>query len=80
MSKSKTRKMRIFLHNDSVNSFQNVIYVLTNVLPHCNILRAESIAQITHNTGKCQIYHGYFNESIVLYSQLVKHGLHVSVQ
>lgn len=80
MSKPRTRKIKIFLHNDSVNSFANVITVLTHVLPHCNPLRAESIATITHNAGKCQIFYGRFDESIYLYSQLIKHGLHVSVQ
>jgi hypothetical protein len=59
---------------------QYVIDTLSSVIPGCNTLKAESIAVIVHNKGKCQIYHGNLKESIYLYAQLIKYGLHVSVQ
>jgi len=80
MSRLRARKVKLFLHDDSINTMQYVIDTLSSVIPGCNALKAESIAVIVHNKGKCQIYHGNLKESIYLYAQLIKYGLHVSVQ
>jgi len=76
----RNKKVRLFLHNDSINSLEHVIETLTGIIPGCNIFKANSIAMITHNSGKCQIYHGHMKEAIYLYAQLVRNGLTVSVQ
>jgi len=80
MPKSKNRKVRLFLHDDSVNTVDHVIETLSGIVPGCNSLKAESIAMVTHTSGKCQIYHGNIKEAIYLYAQLARNGLHVSVQ
>jgi len=76
----RNKKVRLFLHDDSVNSMDHVIETLSGIIPGCNVIKANSIALIVHNSGKCQIYHGFMKEAIYLYAQLVRNGLTVSVQ
>ena len=80
MPNMRGRKVRLFLHDDSANTVDHVVDTLSGIVPGCNVFKAESIAMITHNSGKCQIYHGYMKEAIYLYAQLVRNGLTVSVQ
>lgn len=75
----RRRKFKIYLLDDEFNSFEHVIAVLTTLLPGCNSIRAESIAMITHNVGQCHIYSGFAPEAFVLYANLKKSGLTVSL-
>jgi len=83
-SKKKRRpsrkRMSLYLMNDNTNSFDNVIYTLTQYLPMCNTLRAEQIAMLVHNTGQCHIHTGYPPEIYVLYAQIQKTGLKVELK
>ena len=73
-------KLALYLLNDSVNSYEHVINVLTSLMPLCNKLRAEQIAILTHNTGECEIYNGYPPEIFVLYAQFQKSRLKVQLR
>jgi ATP-dependent Clp protease adapter protein ClpS len=79
-SRKRKRKLKIYLIDDEFNSFEHVITVLTALLPSCNTIKAESIASITHTTGKCQIAMGTGPTIFVLYAQLKKAGLTVEMQ
>ena len=66
--------------NDDINSFDNVIHILTKFVPMCNALRAEQIAILVHESGKCHIYTGFAPEIYILYAQLQKQGLTVQLK
>jgi ATP-dependent Clp protease adapter protein ClpS len=68
------------LMNDDVNSFDNVIYILSNYLPMCNSLRAEQIARLVHKSGECHIHTGFPPEIYILYAQIQKAGLQVKLK
>tara|TARA_R100000008_G_C3423387_1_gene86007 strand:+ start:253 stop:483 length:231 start_codon:yes stop_codon:yes gene_type:complete len=72
--------MSLYLLNDDVNSFDNVIYILQKTLPMCNTLRAEQIARLVHDSGKCHIHTGYPPDIYLLYAQLQKQGLTVQLK
>lgn len=45
---------RLYLLNDSVHSFDEVVYVLKRYLGYSD-LQGTSIADLVHRTGKCEI-------------------------
>ncbi len=45
---------KLVLYNDDVNSFDNVIDSLVDVLDY-NIFQAEQCAIIVHHSGKCEL-------------------------
>jgi len=73
----RRRKITLHLLNDEYTSFEHVISVLTTILPKCNVLKAESIANITHHTGACEIYSSRRPEIFVIHAQMKKAGLRV---
>jgi len=75
MKRKRRKKIELTLMNDDYNSFTSVINGLKNYLPECSVLRAEQIAQIVHNKGKCQIYTGFGPQAFMIQSQLIKRGL-----
>ena len=75
LRKRRRKKIELILYNDDYNSFTSVINGLKNYLPECSVLRAEQIAQIVHNKGKCSIYKGFGTEAFMIQSQLIKRGL-----
>lgn len=79
-SRRKKRKLKLYLLDDELNSFEHVITVLTALMPACNTLRAESIAMIVHTAGACQIATGIGPDIFVLYAQLKKAGLTVELK
>ena len=66
--------------NDDHNSFDHVIYILQKTLPMCNTLRAEQIARLVHESGKCDVFTGFPPEVYILYAQLQKMGLTVQLK
>ena len=73
----RQKKIELYLVNDSMNSFQYVIDVLSNTLPDCTSIRAEQLATITHHNGHCHIYTGKSPEVYYIQTILIKNGLHV---
>ena len=69
-----------FIKNDDKNSFDYVMQSLMSFLPMCNILRAEQIAMIVHNTGECSIYSGFAPEIYLIYTAFQKSGLDVEIR
>jgi|TARA_Y100000310_G_scaffold306602_1_gene347897 ATP-dependent Clp protease adapter protein ClpS len=78
--KPRRKKLSLYLLNDSVNSYEHVIDVLTTLIPLCNKLRAEQLAMLTHNVGECEIYRGFQPEIFILYAQFQKARLKVQLR
>ena len=72
--------MSLYLMNDDLNSFENVIYLLSKHVPMCNTLRAEQIAMLVHNSGECHVHTGFPPEIYILYAQIQKSGLQVKLK
>ena len=72
--------MSLYLINDDHNSFEYVMSTLTRYLPMCNTLRAEQIARLVHESGKCDVFTGFPPEIYILYAQLQKMGLTVQLK
>jgi ATP-dependent Clp protease adapter protein ClpS len=72
--------MSLYLINDDENTFDNVIYILTQYVPMCNSLRAEQIAQLVHKSGECHIHSGFSPEIYMIYAQIQKAGLNVKLK
>jgi ATP-dependent Clp protease adapter protein ClpS len=71
------RKVELYLVNDKYNSFDHVIDTLANTLPECSVIKAEQLANITHNKDVCHIYTGKSPEVYYVQTMLIKQGLHV---
>jgi|APGre2960657404_1045060.scaffolds.fasta_scaffold101841_3 ATP-dependent Clp protease adapter protein ClpS len=78
--KKKNRRCVLYMHNDSVNSFEHVIKTLSGTLPMCNTLRATQLAHLVHENGSCAVYHGRQVESMMIYGMLSKAGLKITLQ
>ena len=76
----RRKRMNLYLKNDDKNSFDYVMQSLMSFLPMCNILRAEQIAMIVHNTGECSIYSGFAPEIYLIYTSFQKSGLDVEIR
>ena len=76
----RRKRMNLYLKNDDKNSFDYVMQSLMSFLPMCNILRAEQIAMIVHNTGECSIYSGFAPEIYLIYTAFQKSGLDVEIR
>ena len=76
----RRKRMNLYLKNDDKNSFDYVMQSLISFLPMCNILRAEQIAMIVHNTGECSIYSGFTPEIYMIYTSFQKSGLLVQIR
>ena len=76
----RRKRMNLYLKNDDKNSFDYVIQSLMSFLPMCNILRAEQIAMIVHNTGECSVYSGFAPDIYIIYAHFQKAGLNVQIR
>jgi ATP-dependent Clp protease adaptor protein ClpS len=76
----RRRTLKLYLVNDSVNTVDHVIKALSSYVPFVNTLRAEQMAIIAHNSGRCQIYHGKINDVFFMHAQLMREGLHVEMR
>lgn len=73
------KKYQLVLLNDDVNSFEDVMDSLCEVLGH-NIYQAEQCATIVHNNGECVIYYGD-KEDLEFYQKVLESdGLNVKVE
>jgi|TARA_B100000035_G_scaffold32073_1_gene24408 ATP-dependent Clp protease adapter protein ClpS len=72
------RKKTLYLLNDNVNSFMDVINVLKKYMSYPTT-QGQSIANIVHTTGRCNIFTG--DELIVdhYYELFIKNGFNVEV-
>ena len=77
-SKESIGNHLLILHNDDINSFDDVIDAL---IEHCNhdTLQAEQCATLTHYRGYCEIKKGSFNELADLQKQLTGKSLNVTI-
>ncbi len=76
----RRKRMKLYLLDDDVHSFEYVIDSLTSFIPLCNSLRAEQIAMIVHNTGECSIYSGFAPEIYMIFATFQKAGLQVQIR
>lgn len=70
---------RLYLLNDSVHSFDEVIHILQRYLGYSS-LQGASIASIVHTTGRCELKRGYFDELELLKEMLLKEGFNVKLE
>lgn len=75
MNQNKT----LVLHNDNVNSFDNVIDALIDACD-CEIEQAEQCALIVHNKGKYQIKTGSLDDLISAKNELESRNLNVTIE
>ena len=72
--------MKLFILNDDVNSFEHVISCIQRYLNY-PYLQAVSIADIVHNSGRCEIKDSDDEVMIKeIYEGLVKEGLHLRME
>lgn len=70
---------RLYLLNDDVHSFDEVVYVLKRYLGYSD-LHGASIADLVHRTGKCEIKIGDFSSLELLKEMLIKEGYNVRLE
>ena len=68
----------LYLLNDNHHSFEDVIRVLRKYLSY-PMTQGQSIAQIVHNNGKCDIYNGEIEMAENLYQLFLKDGFNVEI-
>lgn len=68
----------LVLHNDNVNTFDDVIDALMACCLH-NSEQAEQCATLTHYKGHCEIKRGTYNELTDLQKMLTEKSLKVSI-
>jgi len=80
IKRRRRKRMNLYLLNDNENSIEYVMQSLKSFIPMCNVLRAEQIAMIVHNTGECDIYSGFAPEIYMIYAAFQKAGLNVQIR
>lgn len=70
---------RLYLLNDNIHSFEEVVFVLKRYLGYSD-LQGASIADLVHRTGKCEIRIGEFSELELLKEMLIKEGYNVKLE
>ncbi len=70
---------QLWLYNDDVNSFDDVIDSLIEVCDH-DPIQAEQCAFITHAKGKCMVKKGELKDLEILMVALFDRGLTVSIK
>jgi ATP-dependent Clp protease adaptor protein ClpS len=69
----------LVVHNDDVNTFENVIITLIEVCGH-NMQQAEQCATIIHNNGRCSVKNGDLEELIIMKEQIESRGISATVE
>lgn len=72
-------KSKLYLLNDDVHSFDDVIFMLKRYLGY-TLIHGCSIADITHRVGKCQIKTGDASEIDEIYEVFTKNGFKVEIK
>ena len=70
---------RLYLLNDDIHSFEEVVYVLQRYLGYPS-MQGASIADLVHRRGKCEIKIGEFAELELLKEMLMKEGYNVKLE
>jgi len=70
---------RLYLLNDDVHSFDEVVLTLKRYLGFPD-LQGASVADLVHRTGKCEIRIGHFDELELLKEMLLKEGYNVILE
>ena len=73
------KKWQLVLLDDDVNSFEDVIDSLCEVLGH-NIYQAEQCAMLVHNNGQCVIHSGDEDDLKFYKNILTEDGLNVTIK
>ena len=68
----------LILHNDDLNTFENVIDALVTFCDHNNI-QAEQCATIAHYLGSCEVKRGTLLELLEIHKMLTAQSLKVSI-
>ena len=68
----------LVLFEDSVNTFDHVIYLLMKVCDH-DAIQAEQCATLVHCTGKCAVKNGALKELSIMGEMLGDGGLTVEI-
>ena len=69
----------LIIWNDDYNTFEWVIICLITLLGH-EATQAEKCAMIIHNTGKCSVKRGSYEELSKYKDALVLRGLNVTIE
>lgn len=79
-NKSKKKgKYQVFILNDTVNTFSNVIDSLQNICGH-NYYQAGQCATITHNVGKCSVFIDTWDECESVAEDLKLNGINSQIE
>lgn len=79
MGNSKKKKYQLLLKDDDVNTFEEVIECLMEVLGH-NMYQAEQCAMLVHYKGECIVQHGTLDD-LELYKEMMdKSNLNVELE
>jgi len=79
MPKRKSKKYKIMVMNDSVNSFQHVQVCLQEICGH-NQYQAIQCTNIIHNKGKCQVYMNTKDQCINIVKELETQGILAKIE
>jgi len=74
----KIRTHKVTLYNDDKHSFEFVMASLIKVCNH-NLKQAEQCALIADGNGKCDVFHGNFDETLETKLELDNLGLKVDL-
>lgn len=74
-----SEKRQLILFNDDVNTFEYVIECLVEVCGHIEE-QAEQCALTAHVKGKCPVKNGSFTELKVLFDELSRRQLSMSIE
>lgn len=69
----------LLIYNDDYNTFDHVINSLVQVCQHTAI-QAEQCALIIHNTGKCQVKSGGYDDLEPMCTALLDRGLSAVIE
>ena len=70
---------KLYLLNDNVHSFDDVVFVLRKYFGY-SMLHGASIANIVHQSGKCSIKEGPEDEIELYFEGLTKEGFNVKIE
>jgi len=69
----------LVVYNDDFNTFEHVINTLIKVCKH-NIEQAEQCTLIIHNTGKCAVKNGTYDELRPMRESICSAGIDAKIQ
>lgn len=72
-------KSKLYLLNDDVHSFDDVVFMLKKYLGY-TLIHGCSIADITHRVGKCEIKTGDASQIDEIYEVFTKNGFKVEIK